>query len=324
MFRLTLWCVGVISGAMLVSGPAWPLAGQVTEGVASLTLQDPPRWRMQTGDRFEVQLDQSLETRTECQTLERTTQNRTVLDLEWVVVDVREQKFLIEQTLRRVQINVDLPTEDGARLILDTAAANAKARKGVEAEVLRDLTALIGLQVQVLMSERGEILEVQLADAARTKIEKLGSALPVVDMLTPAGLNELFRQSLFVLPEQPLEAAPPWQVTRETTGPWGAVKLQTDLKFEGEVELNRERFWKFSAVDSATTTPLDPAKSRPGDPPPQLVDLTGNTTYWFDPRSAVFRRAEASSRVLSEKIYRDLKITTEIKGTSVMVINLAR
>lgn len=275
------------------------------------------RWNLLADQNLQVILDQSSETETVCQTIRRVTRNHVILSLSWHVQKVDGNVATIQQTIDRIQLEINQPTEDGAnRIDFDTAEPRTKVREGVEKEVQRDLNAMIGLQIIVEMNNRGTIEKVQLSPESEKVINGLGSSIPLAQSMTPQGITELFQDTMFTFPEETIQAGQTWKTERLSNGPFGKLTVENQFKYSGETTELGKTVARFE-IKSQIRPPEQPTPpTHPGDPPPQLLSTTTEGAFLFDPAMGVFQSASVKTVATTEKRYRDLLIQTKITGTS--------
>ncbi len=280
------------------------------------------RWKLSPGDRLSVTINQASETQSVCETVKRISGNEIAVEIDWTVTAVEDDIVQIRQTIKRIQIRLATPTADGSNQVEIDTSANAAARpkKGVELKVLDDLNSLIGVSVDLSMNTRGEILDLRIAEDDLQKIRQAGSQTPLLNLMSVEGMQDLFRASSFVLPEEPLNPGATWEHRRTSESPFGKFTTKESFEFAGEVDRDGRKQLQFASKTTVDQLPERPANVNPVDPPPELREISGQGTYWFDPERGIFTEANTNSVLRSRKSFRDLVVNTTITSRASLII----
>jgi hypothetical protein len=202
----------VILGLLISSGTANNLHGQ---GDAY-----PLAWRLSVADRFAVHLVQQKTTVTRVDKREVKIESSTTIRQNWEVVSVEPNgDYRIKQSIESIRASVGNPEFPGQALIFDTESETRPVKEA--AQVLKQITPLIGLNFFVQMSPQGQIKSVTYSDETQKLLQQLPGSLDLQSLFTEDGVKDLLGAASIVLPSQPLQDDKRWEVTDSVSNPFG-------------------------------------------------------------------------------------------------------
>lgn len=267
------------------------------------------RWKLQPGQRFQVQVTQNSKTET-------TVNNRTVkmsldllMDMTWAVDSVDQQgAATVSQMFTRIQVNMDAPSV--GKVSFDTAK---KTKPGELTEGMAEaIGPLINAKFSVKMTPRGKITEVEIPKETVAAIKKATTTSKLRQLLSVEGLTQLLRQSLATLPEAAIEPGEQWERQTTTPSPLGRLHQTHKYTYRGTVDREGKPIEK---IDVATNLSLEPSKDITAKKlTVKKHEQTG--TLYFDDEAGRFVATETHQSIDSERPFRDLRIVVSVDTIS--------
>ena len=269
------------------------------EGLFAQDANDQLRWRFQPGQRFNVSLTKTGNVETQVDTRIRKVEIESQLEFEWNVIKVAKGETTIEQKLTRVVLESGAPGDVSAqRLSYDSS--NVVYRKGISNTVANQLKPLIGLTSQFVISDRGEVKSVMIAEDQQSIVEAIPASLPIKDLLTSKGQQSNLGSATWVCPES-MSDDRTWktkQLLDSELGTYNRISRYTAGEPEDEVV----------QIDFVTDVKHDPKMA--------LKMFEGKGRIEFDTADGYVRSSESSTRMTTESPYRDLVVKTTIEMAS--------
>lgn len=269
------------------------------DGLFAQDANDQLRWRFKPGQRFNVSLIKTGNVETQVDTRIRKVEIESQLEFEWNVIKVAKRETTIEQKLTRVVLESGAPGDVSAqRLSYDSS--NVVYRKGISNTVANQLKPLIGLTYQFVISDRGEVKSVMIAENQQSIVEAIPASLPIKDLLTTNGQQANLGSATWICPET---------MTEDRT--W-TTKQQLDS------ELGKyNRISRFTAGEPEDeVVQIDFVTDVKHDPKMALKMFEGKGRIEFDTTAGYVRSSESSTRMTTESPYRDLVVKTTIEMAS--------
>lgn len=260
---------------------------------------DQLRWRFETGERFHVALLKTGTIETQVDTRIRKVEIESQLEFQWNVIKVAGRETTIEQKLIRVVLESGAPGDVSAqRLSYDSS--NVVYRKGISNTVANQLKPLIGLTYQFVISDRGEVQSVMIAEDQQSIVEAIPASLPIKDLLTAKGQQANLGSATWVCPES-MPDDRTWQTKQmldSKLGTYDRISRYTAGQQEDEVV----------QIDFVTDVKHDPKMA--------LKMFEGKGRIEFDTAEGYVRSSESSTRMTTESPYRDLIVRTTAEMAS--------
>ena len=271
------------------------------------------RWKFQQGDHFHVVLTQSSvhETRVNNRPLKMTVAMTTELD--WKIASVDEQgRGVMTQSFTRMALKMD--NDQGQSLDFDSASESKP--RGLAQGVAERIKPLIGLQIQLTMTDRGEIVEVALSDKAQSAISDAAKDARFKDLFSKEGLTQMLRQSAIVLPEKAVAEGDSWTTKTSANSPVGVLDQTHEFTYGSTEERDGRSLEKMTVQ---TSLDIRKAKSS-SEPKLKLSDQSQTGDFYFDSESGNFVESTIKQKLTSETPYRDLLIHATVDSSMSMTI----
>jgi len=260
---------------------------------------DQLRWRFEAGERFQVSLFKTGNVETQVDTRIRKVEIKSQLEFQWSVIKVDKGESTIEQKLTRVVLESGSPGDvSDQRLSYDSA--NVVYKKGISNTVANQLKPLIGLTYQFVISDRGEVKSVMIAEEQQHIVEAIPVALPIKDLLTSKGQKSNLGSATWVCPES-MTGDRTWktkQLLDSELGTYNRVSRYTAGEPEDDIV----------QINFVTDVKHDPKMA--------LKMFEGKGQIEFDTADGYVRSSESSTRMTTESPYRDLIVKTTIEMAS--------
>ena len=269
------------------------------DGLFAQDATDQLRWRFKSGERFNVSLIKTGNVETQVDTRIRKVEIESQLEFEWNVIKVAKGETTIEQKLTRVVLESGAPGDVSAqRLSYDSS--NVVYRKGISNTVANQLKPLIGLTYQFVISDRGEVKSVMIAEDQQSIVETIPASLPIKDLLTTKGQQANLGSATWVCPES-MSDDRTWQTKQlldSELGTYDRISRYTAGQPENEVV----------QIDFVTDVKHDPKMAL------KMFEEKGRIE--FDTADGYVRSSESSTRMTTESPYRDLVVKTTVEMAS--------
>jgi Family of unknown function (DUF6263) len=105
--------------------------------------------------------------------------------------------------------------------------------------------AIGGMEMSFTMDPRGEMKDVQVADAALKKLKNLPGVDKLGDMLSPDSMKSMMGGNM-VLPKEPVEKGKSWTQKTDQKTPFGKVVGETKYTYEGDVDRGGKKLEKIA------------------------------------------------------------------------------
>ena len=296
-------CLSIVLGTLLLTATSNDCCFAQDTGSESENSEsknsDQLRWRFQTGERFKVTLTKTGNVETQVDTRIRKVEIESQLEFDWNVVKTGDGETTIEQTLKKVVLESGAPGDVSAeRLSFDSS--NVVYKKGVSNTIAKQLTPLIGLTYQFVMTDLGEIKSVMVAEDQKRILDAIPAALPIKDLLTSQGQQSNLAAATWICPKT-LSDDRQWsteQVLDSQLGTYNRISRYT----AGELDDD--------------TIEIEVVTDVKHDPKMALKMFEGKGRIEFDTVDGFVRSSESSTRMTTESPYRDLIVKTTIEMES--------
>ncbi len=289
--------------------------GWLCGSVATAQQAQPLQWKFTTGDSFEVTFIQTSEITSQVDQRIKDVNSVLTVAMAWQVTSVDETgNATIDQRITGVKLLMtSLPTGVGRSIDIDTSRSE-KPKKGVNSNLLKQIEPLVGAAYQVVMSPRGEIVEVTVPETTLESLRQVPGSLRLRSLMSKAGLKDLFGQAMVVLPEADPVADQPWTSLADVDTEVGNFTRQHTYTWTE----NRTENGKTLADINLTTT-LEPRETdKTGDV--KFISYHGNGTLTMNVTDGYFESSKTTNEMQTEKPYREKVIATTAKTTVEMQI----
>jgi hypothetical protein len=273
--------------------------------------QSPLRWRFKAGESLIVQLDQKTMSKVAFSGKSADTTIDLGLTLLWNVDSASDDQTKIKQLVQ--QITFSLQPQKGDPVKYDSATRIRPV--GQARQVADAVQPLLGAEIELTMSGRGQIVLTAPANAAAEKLFAEESAEQAPNVFSRQALQTLLRQPLVVLPENSVAADQSWtDEPREITTAAGKFSQTTTYRHAGHLEDSGQKLEKIEVTAKLTPVAVADAKEH------KLIikshEQTGTILFAADQGRLV--RAEQTQKLSTERPYREttISVTLESKQTT--------
>ncbi|MEX2176332.1 MAG: DUF6263 family protein [Pirellulaceae bacterium] len=290
------------------------LAALATLGLpGNLPAQTLLRWKLQPGEAFGVDVQQH--TTSTVAFSGKTSQSEIDLGMElgWTVKGADDKGFDIEQVVRRVQFKLQAPGADA--VAYDSAARSRPA--GLSREIARAVEPLLGAQVSLRMTARGEIVSAKPANEAAEKLFAKDAPGDEPGVFSRGALQKLLGQSPIVLPEKEVQTGDTWTATEELDSAVWQFGQVTTYRLAEPVEQDGRPLQMIEAtgklVPAAKETAAANIRTRDGKLVVKAHEQSG--TIRFDAAAGRLVESEAKQSLTTERPYRETTIVVTLAST---------
>jgi hypothetical protein len=265
------------------------------------------RWKFAEGQKLLVSVEQKTELETTAGTKPRKVLLEMLMDLQWLVEGVDAQGTAdIRQTIVRLKSRM----ETGGAPAVEFDTASAEQPKGA-AEYFAGARQLVGAQIQLKLTARGEIQAVTVSEETTKLIGEALAGTALAPLFSSAGLADTLKQSAAVLPEQALNEGNAWQIVSSAKLPAGAVQQRTTYTYRGVRDVDGQML---EAIELSSLLELGkpPADAKH---PLTIKEQSHTGTLLFDAAAGRFVRSEVNQRLVTESPYRGTQVRVAAKTT---------
>lgn len=266
------------------------------------------RWKWQAGDEFTVALTQITDTLT---TVNKTaTRLRAELgtELTWRIEAVADDGVAqVQQTLSRLRMKLTAGTDAGT---VEYDSAAPEPPRGPGRDLAQTAKPLVGLQVQLRMTNRGEILEARLTDASLAAVRSAEVRESLQQLFSPEGLTETLRQAMPQLPAQELGTGETWATESQTRLAAGILHQTTTYTYRGQDTQPKEAF---DRIDVSSILALQ-AEEEPGKSPLRVKSQAMSGTLWFDRPAGRFSGGSVKQEMTTESAFGEEPVVVRLQS----------
>ncbi len=240
------------------------------------------RWEMPPGQELRVRWSQTLRTEIRGpQTVGWTV--RAAVEMRWRV-DAVEPDGTLQMSQQFTRLILRTTPADGPEVGYDSASEEQPPFE--LHEIARAVKPLLERRFTVAMSPRGRFQAVQ-ADAPSLATAHESAAEPWASLLSPAGWERAFGQSLGRLPDSPVQPGDQWQHRETLETPRGPLRVEHSYRYEGAVQVESGSLEVIRVVTEATP---DPPPGAFDPPQPSAQRQTG--IYHFDAKAGFLAQSD--------------------------------
>ena len=284
--------------------PVWTVNAQTDQ------TDQPLRWKLKQGEKLTVVLEQNTGVKTGLGNRAQETGNEMTMTLQWNVKSEAKNEFVIEQTIERIQLTINAPSENGIQTTeLDTSEAEGKGK--LAEHLLQQIQPLVGTVHLVTMTDRGEITNVSVPKESKEAIRQAPSSMQIRQIISEAGIKEMIGQGAIVFPSESITPGADWSSRKTVENGLGEVTTSTKYTYNGPQEIDGANVEQFSALTMMT---VDEKKLKEGV---QIsgFDSKGKATFAATAKNVL--ETEFSSQLTTKRTYRETivesTVTTETK-----------
>ena len=279
-------------------------------------------WGFTNGDAFEVSFDQETIVTTEFNLIERKIGSRVQLTMGWNVSGVTPNGVAtIDQTIERIVMTLYAPQVGELRagqeaqattIVADTDLAEVDTK--VAKNMLKQIQPLVNASFTVTMQPNGAIDSVVASPQTLETIRNAPGSMKIRELLTPEGLEQIFGQSIIVLPKSDFKDGETWSGTREATTELGSFSISDQFTFEGDSEFEGATLPTISVSSDSTLNPQEDGE------PIEFTGTSGEGKIYFDPAAKIFVASEFRNEYQISQPVRESAVNTNSVSTAKMRI----
>lgn len=216
----------------------------------ALQAQTSLRYQFKEGQKISYVLDQQMKMSMNVMGNEITMNMNQVIDLEWKFLRVdKDGKAKMSQTFDRIRFTM----EGGpmGKFTYDT-----KDDKDPDDPVGKALVpvfkAMVGSEFTLEMDSRGHLSEVKVPKKLTDALQDAPGAEAVGQMFSQEGFKSMIEQTGLILPETAISKGHTWMQKMETKNPFGVMKTETTLTYEGQETRNGVKLEQIAVKPKAT------------------------------------------------------------------------
>lgn len=265
------------------------------------------RWKLQAGQSLVVDFQQQTTSTVAFSGKSAETKIELGMELLWSVIGVDDKGITIEQSIRRFQFKLDSPK--AGVIEYDSAA---KTRPTGQARAIADaIKPLLGAEVEIVMTDRGQIVAARPGNEAAEKLFAGPAAGEQPGVFSKKAVETLLRQPLAVFPEKPVEEDGSWTIDSLLDAAAGKFKQTTTYRLDGIQEQDGQKLAKI-AVSAA----LEPqAAAAPGAAAAGKLTVKAHEQsgqILFSNEEGRLVSAEQTQTLTTERPYRETTITVTL------------
>jgi len=278
------------------------------------------KWKLKPDDQFEVRLVQTSTAKTNVDSRDTQTDNSTTIVFDWKVTKVAENgDATIEQSLKSIKLLVGDPAVPAQAISYDTSSSGKISKESQK--LLNQVTPLIGLRFDVVMSPLGEIKTVSLPAATEGALNLLPATMKLRALFSDKGLKDILGASVVVLPSDDLGPGGTWTNEALTPTAFGDFNRIRTYTVVGNKTIDGRDFVEFKL--KASMEPVDDGSegnAKGASLKGSLVSFSGSGTLMLDVEGGYFSSSDVQNRAESEKPYREKTIKTVVTNQIEMTI----
>ena len=270
---------------------------------ASVISADQIRWKFKAGDRYEISIDQS--------STMKSTVNRTVVDVKlelgsemrWEVLSIKENgNAVIKQVYTRMKVKVTKTAKP--TIVYDTANKEDVPKNAKNFAEVYD--KVIDIPFEVEMTERGEIVSVNLENKDKETIREIPESMEARQLFEKRGIMKLLNGGGFILPKDEIETGFQWPVKKTQKMSFGTADYESIFTYQGTDAASGVAKFAVKATAKLKDQPKNPLEK-------PLVLKTQNQTgeIAFDTRGGFLKSNQVRQEMATEKPFREMTIKTE-------------
>ena len=246
------------------------------------------KWKLKKGQKYFLTLKMDLKTIESAGGFDNESPTKQDVYFEWEVLEANENDFKIQQTLKRMTLQIKTPFK-----VVEFDSDDEPDEKDPLGDVIRPL---LGVKVTQTMKRSGEIVSVELEPSAKQKLKQN----PMLNQfLSPEGMKKAFGQNMAILPENKISKGSTWNASVETNDPQsGKTTISNQYEYLGIDE--KTKLHKIAVNSEMKVT----------DPNLELKNQDIKGTMLFDNEKGVLH---------STTISQNVELTTTVYGQKVLI-----
>jgi hypothetical protein len=280
--------------------------------------QTPLRWKLEPGQSLVVEVRQRTTSHVGFSGKMAEAKIDLTVEYVWSVGEAADTGTTITQKIDRIVLQLD--TKAGT---LKYDSADPKRPSGPARDVADAVQPILGAQIAIVMTARGEIRSAKPANEAAEKLFAAGGAADPPGVFSKKSVETLLRQPLAVLPEQAVDENETWTVISDLDAAAGKFKQTTTYRLAGTEEQEGQQLLRVE--HSATLEPAAaPPKPDGAAVPLVLKSHEQSGHYLFSPDLGRLVSASQTQKLTTERPYRETTIVVTLDSTQTTTIKPAK
>ena len=272
---------------------------------------DTIQWQLVAGDKLQSTHEQRTSIETSIDNRRKQIGNDMLLVIDWIIDKVEDNRIEMTQSINRIKLEIRRPSKTATETTIVDTESNDEPTPGLAKGLYGQITSLIGTEFKVVMTTRGEIVEVTIPESSKSTVRSAPASMLLRQILTTDGLKKLIGQACITFPEN--ESQKQWKTNSENTNALGKLRKETVVNYEGKSKRNGANAHTFAlnsiakTIDAATTSDA-----------PTMDDYSGWGKVWYSPDTKQVYESEFENRMNLTRQYRDQKIISAVSTTNKM------
>lgn len=193
------------------------------------------RWKLRPGEALQVSFSQNMEMTTGMAANDVKTVANMGMSMRWDVLGMDQNGIYdIGQTIDRVTMQMVVP--GGHNIQYDSAQPGEP--QGMIKALASSIDPLIGIDFTQKLSNRGEILQVELSEKSKARLAATPAAAQLQQIFSKDGLKSLLHQAATVLPQNAIRPGESWTGSSETKSPVGNMVMDMTYVYRGTEQVD--------------------------------------------------------------------------------------
>jgi hypothetical protein len=271
-------------------------------------------WQLKTGDQLDVVLSQQKIAHTSVDEKVAKTDSQTKIRQRWNVESIDENgNYRVKQVVDAIRLSVANPEYPQQALFVDTESELKVVRES--ANVLKQIRPLIGMELFVTMTPRGEILAVTYSDEAKKILQELPGSLNLQALFSVDGMKDLLGAAAIVFPEKTPDQGETWEISDSVLNSLGKFLRVRKYQLADLEDLGQRQI---AVVKLNTTIQPESVDGKNG----KLNSFTETGELRIDIGKGYVQSSQTHSVTEAETNYRDIAVKTTIESTCSVTINV--
>jgi hypothetical protein len=279
--------------------------------------QAPLRWKLEPGQSLIVEVKQQTTSVVAFSGKTAETKIDQSVELRWTVGKAEEKGITVTQKVERIVFQLD--SAKAGAIAYDSA--DPKRPTGQAGELAEAVKPLMGAEVTLVMTDRGEITSARPANGAAEKLFGLAAAAEQPGVFSKQAIETLLRQPLAELPENAVAEGETWTRKSDLDAALGKFKQTTTHRLAGTQEQEGQHLVKIE--HSAKIEPAAGAAPPAGKPLVTLKAHEQSGHYLFSPELGRVVSATQKQKLTTERPYRETTIVVTLDSTQTTTIKPA-
>jgi Family of unknown function (DUF6263) len=262
------------------------------------------RWKLKAGDAFVVDIEQQTESQVAFSGKSATSKINLGMRLRWQVSTADETAITVKQTIERLNASLTAPTGSA-----EYDSATKSRPVGLAKELGEALQPLVGAEIDVVLTPRGEVTSTRPANAAAQALFVAAEKSADPSGATRSAVQQAVLHSILPLPEQEVSSGDSWTTKQDISTPAGPLQHETAYTLQKIIERGERPLCQIASLSKL------PSSSQSGGRALRIKshEQTGTILFSADEGRAV--EAEQAQKLSTERSYRDTTIVVTLTST---------